>query len=736
MDYLKTASNPPSRHAEDNRTEANPAHTIDLTADDDEPTPRASSRGSSSSMSQRFVAVVISTPASSTRSSPSVEIPAGKQSPQPFVTVKDPPDTVSATSAPVDHETPKEAGTVLLSSFEPGVIRQSDVLSASAPHVEEAGLSHPKENGNLQEEVDHSLSEAPMSIDSSQPPSPGLEAAAHQNKPKPTIQEQTSSRHSSPPYSPPPAFPDEIVEQHSLPATIENLPAATPEAAPFPRPLEASLSPFSLGDTQEFDHLITRMPSPIKHKSERDSGVTSIPSRYKQRLQHAGNTVERVSRDVATSNNEGASATKGILSKNNIVPANTPNNDEPPTKRVRTKAEIVAEKYGMLVRRPAQSKHEGPKLGERFLVPTPEKDKAPGVRLGKKDNPLVIPQKLAESATPSKASQGEHGFSSKQLKVSTAKSSVDSSSRHQSTEAAKPFNPMTARKTAPSRPPAPTPPPRNHGPVLKQGGTRFRAPKYLDPGSEESGNEVDVLEKKLKTQKECTMRHSRRAMALKEELTHKSEENQKLKEELKRLKEHLRLLGHGKDADLPAAATPSISPHQKHLSEPSAENPSPRPMLNKEIFAGCNFSHRSSYAPPPPAPSPPSPESAPGYYPREQGWQKEKYNPLDMARITKLHLYRERVPSRPRVMGFSAMVGRPEPTDPGDGFDQADHRILKQEPISFADYMGIPVDAIPSVKDGSLGYKCGTLNPRDRRPYRNAPFLKVRGPGDLRSDIC
>lgn len=232
------------------------------------------------------------------------------------------------------------------------------------------------------------------------------------------------------------------------------------------------------------------------------------------------------------------------------------------------------------------------------------------------------------------------------------------------------------------------------------------------------------------------MRHSRRAMALKEELTHKSEENQKLKEELKRLKEHLRLLGHGKDADLPAAATPSISPHQKHLSEPSAENPSPRPMLNKEIFAGCNFSHRSSYAPPPPAPSPPSPESAPGYYPREQGWQKEKYNPLDMARITKLHLYRERVPSRPRVMGFSAMVGRPEPTDPGDGFDQADHRILKQEPISFADYMGIPVDAIPSVKDGSLGYKCGTLNPRDRRPYRNAPFLKVRGPGDLRSDIC
>jgi hypothetical protein len=921
---------------------------IDLTLDDEDlPAPKASktpeaSSASSSSGTQKFAVVISSTPASA-RGSPSVDTPAGKGLPPTPTTVNGSPGAalvVPVARASVDPKPPKGSGVEL---SQPAVVGSPDVQLFSSPHLETTASIPAGEN--LQEEVEHSFGEAPMSIDSSQSPSPvlgavdpqiqtppaildviepqitlskNLESNAHHNKPtnqnqrppsppldvmdiqsdsshspssvlpamvpqtkspsnvsdvvesqialpknlesnphhnkptnqdrpppptasviidaqstkpqvntpynKPTDQDQrppspdldimdaqstkpevstnhtklankdthvSLSRHSSPPYSPPPAFPDEMRERHNHPiAGTTKIPATRNLAVPSPGPPEINRSrPLSslypLGNVSQYTAPSTH---PVGQTSGRgrEAASVAIPKPHTQRQRR----VERPAEPAQASPSR---------------------DDEPPAKKARTRYDIVADKYGMQrLQPPAQFRPEVPKSS---VVPTlsslsaKEKAAALDIRSGKKDSssgsarkttaldtpplkansgehrsaskesaPSHLRKSVASGTLSSKTNHGEHRSVSKQPKFTSSKSSQSSTdvSRRQSTDVSKPFVPTTARKTAPTSRPRPqdspliqggdrirapgselesdrrkvkvektkeSPPrphsvafkpgssrirepvpdsedevdnPKNevekskesrsrpHGPALKQGGNRIRP---LVPDTELETDQKDHLEnlrKKLKTQKERTKRHSLRAQGLEDQLAIKAKENEELQRRMEQERKRMQ-------DEIESMQKRLLLKHEEgptDLDEPSAVKP--RAVLNKELFAGCDFSFRSPF--PPSANPPPSPEPVPGYQPREHSWKKEKYNPLNMNRISKLHLHRERERAKDSgLMGFSATIDNPESNDAAVGSEGVNIRLSKKHEISFAEYIGLPTDAIPSVKDGSLGFKCGTL---------------------------
>jgi hypothetical protein len=601
------------------------------------------------------------------------------------------------------------------------------------------------------------------------------------------VNKDAPSRHSSPPYSPPPAFPDVMTERQNRPmAGTIGIPANGNLAVPSLVTTKTNGSRLSLphhlpGNTSKH----TAPPArPVGHspgRGWRAAASMAIPKVHTERPRRA----ERPAEPAQASSNRG---------------------DEPPAKKARTRHEIVADKYGMQrpmqLQSPVQFGLEVSRSGVAPTLSSSTKEKAPvkDIQSGKKDSSLGIKRKSAASDTPplktgkgehrsaskdsalsslrksaalgtppSKTNHGEHRPVSKQSKAASSKSPQSTDvSRRPSTDVSKPFTPTTARKTAPtSRPPAlmqggdrirtpilsselesdrrkvkvekakesrprphgvalkqgssrirePVPnseseldSPKNevekpketrsrpHGPALKQGGNRIRSSV---PDSEMETDQLETLMKKLKTQKERTKRHSLRAQGLEDALATKAKENEELQQRMEKEKKEMQV-------ELQRLKRLLVKREEglMDLDEPAATKP--RAVLNKELFAGYDFSSRSPF---PPSDNPPlSPEPAPGYQAREQSWKKERYNPLDMSRISKLHLYRERERAKDSgLMGFSAMIDTLESTDAVVGSDGANIRLSKKNEISFAEYVGIPTDAIPSVKDGSLGYKCGTL---------------------------
>lgn len=385
--------------------------------------------------------------------------------------------------------------------------------------------------------------------------------------------------------------------------------------------------------------------------------------------------------------------------------------DEPPPKRAKTRNEIVAERYGMepstnygLERlntaKPDLKSMETTKLLERRQSLS-EKDVSRG-SLPTNSVPMGLLKVKRHSGTYSKPSSpvakstsADRRSISKQPSMSVAPSPVELPCR------ASDVGPRSARKTA-------QPTVVRRGPALKRAGA-FLQTVPSESESDSDNPERKAAAEKLKQQKKRTKKHQERAEKATRELEATEKAKKTLEEQVKELQEKLAQLSKEKKpqaaADVPKAASP-----QKYLSR-------------REMYSDWDFSHSAPLTAPKEAPSPPEP--APGYYPSEKSWRKSKYRAWDQSRLMNIHVHRQRE-ARSAGPGFTAKIkDHPLESEPGagDGSNKSIVHFTHRKPSMFNDFASIPRDAIPLVKDGSLGFKAGTIVSYNRpQPFWNASF--------------
>ena len=351
--------------------------------------------------------------------------------------------------------------------------------------------------------------------------------------------------------------------------------------------------------------------------------------------------------------------------------------------RIKTRQELVAERYGMetvLQRlKPTEPPTEAPRPKHKSVSRVTERRSHPD-----KDPPRAA-RKTALVATAWSTSS----TSFKQPSPKSASYERRSTSNQPSTDPRRPSEEsprpiLSARKTAP---------PHRRGPALKRAGRILRERETYSSESEDSDEDEAAKAarknlKKLVEQKKYTKMHMGRADKISRELEMEKIEKAQLAEQVQKLQEQLRALG-------------------------SKEEESIQLPRNREIYKNWEFTNEAAFPLPPQPEAPPSPEPAPGYKPREKGWQKSTYVPWDPARLMNLHLHRQRTPSHPPVAGLAAKIVEPEKAEPCATIDGSDDtitvRVTCKEPITFDEYVGIPKDAIPLVKDASLGFKAGVI---------------------------
>ncbi|KAF8541555.1 hypothetical protein BDD12DRAFT_493474 [Trichophaea hybrida] len=354
-------------------------------------------------------------------------------------------------------------------------------------------------------------------------------------------------------------------------------------------------------------------------------------------------------------------------------------------KRVKTRHELVAEKYKM---KPSNSFGlQRPKPTEPSAqVPRPEH------RPEHKSVARVTERRLLPDREPPRAAR-------KTAFVGTARSTSTTSSkqpspkpgsserrsisnqpsigpRRPSEESPRPI--LSARKTAP---------PLRRGPALKKAGRMLRETYSSDSEDSDEDEAVKAERKRYEQQKKYTKMHMGRASKISRELERERNEKAQLEEQVQKLKEQLRAMG--------------------------AKEKSDQSVRKKDIYQDWDFSNEEAFPLLPQPEAPPSPEPSPTYRPREKSWQKSTYVPWDPARLMNLHLHRQRTPSHPPVTGLAAKIVEPEKSEPCATIDGSDDtttvRVTCKEATTFDEYMGIPKDAIPLVKDASLGFKAGVI---------------------------
>lgn len=372
------------------------------------------------------------------------------------------------------------------------------------------------------------------------------------------------------------------------------------------------------------------------------------------------------------------------------VPENRPEDTpEEPVQKIKTRRELVAEKYNMkppelLQPKPSEAhtnlEHKGSQAAKVRTVP--DKGAARAVR-----KTAFLPRKVL--ATPSQRSPKSLGTerpASKQPSPSATPTRRASGEGTRST--------MSMRKTAQ---------PYRRQPALKQAGVsiRLEAVRSTSTESGDSGSDggwpveaTETARVRLQQQKKYTKIHMRRANKISKELECEKRAKAELEEQVQKLQEQLKTLGSAQQSQ---QGVRNRDIYKDWEFDSNSANPL---FLEPEALVSRKAS--------------PPPEPAPDYKPREKSWRKTKYVPWDPSRLMNLHVHRQCTPSHQSIAGFSAKLVEPEKeelcaTVDGLGEDDLAVKISGMEPTTFDEYVGIPKDAVPQVKDGSLGFKAGVI---------------------------
>ncbi|KAG0642306.1 hypothetical protein HOY80DRAFT_650158 [Tuber brumale] len=324
--------------------------------------------------------------------------------------------------------------------------------------------------------------------------------------------------------------------------------------------------------------------------------------------------------------------------------------------------------------------------------------------------------------------------------------------------------------------------PARKGPAIKYAGGSISRVLITDDSTGESDHsgKLRAVEKRLQDQRSYTKNQAEKAAKLQVKLQESEREKAALQEKLKAL---LAIGNHGPNEKpapgngdpepgattepLPAQGSLQQAPPKKKVlkrlvrweethsdqstpqedtqTDPGAGDSKPdttkrtfRYGSMRDFYSGSKFCGEDPWAYPTIAEQP---EPDPSTF-RKRGWRKSVYRPFDRNRLMKVHLHRLASHNRPPLTvtvesppdgdDESASVpntpignktGKPENEHGSTGVPRV---------ISFDEFMGLPENMVPTVKDGCLGFRSGAINPRTGRLERNVPHHRIRAPGDLK----
>ncbi|KAI5778264.1 hypothetical protein EDC01DRAFT_368658 [Geopyxis carbonaria] len=603
------------------------------------------------------------------RSTPGASDPECSQQPQNLpmpTTVKDYQDTIIGPHSSIDTYMPISAlcddnQGVAISGFSEGALQGS---------IKPVQSILPSEVRNSQEEVEHSLSEAPMSIDSSSPTSPRM-TEHHDAQPNHYSKDNflNNRSKSSSPYSPPPAEStgNEDVWKSSRMSRSNCRICGVPGQDASASMICINCQSRELNPEEIQSSHIGQNGS---KNARRDSKESCIRSYDHQKMK--------------------------ISTENLAVPKTEPSSQS--LQRVRTSKEIVAERYNM--------KHIpfDPHAHMRQLAASS------GTMAARKNAPRVPQPSVRRSH------KYEPGRGSITPIAADNSSGINKQTRSSST-------PSTAKKNS-----------RKRGPALKNAGKLTRRRSVST--SSDLDIEDDEFAQRIKDQKGYTKKQMERGAQLERELR---EERRELREERRRADRAIR----GKtiaEKQLyqvikeKAALEKSINESRQngrgregedlnveHLMD--VDDPpqnAPKGISMREVYKDHVFNNISPWGDRARTPSPKGKKPI-------QRPEKSDYVPWDRSKLMNIHIHRQTDRQRKPCIGIVPQV---EVAASGDD-EECSPYIMHSQRISFDEFMGIPQNMVPAVKDGKLSFRAGAINPRYRTLDRNVPFYKLRFLGDL-----
>ncbi|RPB01106.1 hypothetical protein L873DRAFT_1788426 [Choiromyces venosus 120613-1] len=297
------------------------------------------------------------------------------------------------------------------------------------------------------------------------------------------------------------------------------------------------------------------------------------------------------------------------------------------------------------------------------------------------------------------------------------------------------------------------------GPAIKNAGGSINRVLVTDDSSNESDHDgkLRALEKRLRCQKGYTKKQAEKAVELQHKLQESEREKEVLREQLRALSVTINhesnkrpALGNGTSVPeaihefLPTQGSPQqelpkkkilkrlvrwedahsnrSTPQEDTHTEPGAEDDNPdngkktfRYGSMQDFYSGRTFTGEDPWGYPT---TTELPEPDPSAF-RKPGWRKAAYRLFDQDRLMKVHLHRLTTPNRPPLAvtvrenqsddDESAIVSN---TPAGDKTDKPvnEHRSTRMtRVITFDEFMGLPENIVPSVKDGALGFRSGVI---------------------------
>ncbi|PWW78675.1 hypothetical protein C7212DRAFT_275033 [Tuber magnatum] len=298
------------------------------------------------------------------------------------------------------------------------------------------------------------------------------------------------------------------------------------------------------------------------------------------------------------------------------------------------------------------------------------------------------------------------------------------------------------------------------GPAIKYAGGGISRVLVTDDSSSESGHagKLRVLEKRLQDQKGYTKNQAEKVAKLQIKLQESEKEKATLREKLKAL---LAAGNHGPDGK-PASGNENLEPKVITESPPaqgsSQQGPPKKKVLKRlvrweqahsdrstpqedtqtehgaednkpdtgkktfrygsmrDFYSGSKFCGEDPWGYPTTAEQP---EPDPSTF-RKRGRRKTTYRPFDRGRLMKVHLHRLISHNRPPL----TMAVEESPLDDddesastsntpiGDKIDNPENEHGSTgvpRVISFDEFMGLPDNMVPTVKDGYLGFRSGII---------------------------
>lgn len=280
--------------------------------------------------------------------------------------------------------------------------------------------------------------------------------------------------------------------------------------------------------------------------------------------------------------------------------------------------------------------------------------------------------------------------------------------------------------------------PVRRGPAMKSAGGSVS--RDIIAISSDEDEDISVLEKKLQEQKGFTKKQAEKAAELQVKLKESWREREKLQKELTAAlaanQKYARQQDSGENKPLKGlvrqgqthprqkVAESDIPPQPDGVGGDERTPDSPKRLSMRELYSDLTFNSDSPWGTF--ELSDPDPKTF-----RQQGWRKTAYRPYDQARLMSVHLHRQvnrtREPARMLIQptldsegsitataAASSSSGTTALNNPAgsDGVEMIDSI---QQPgggghrIAFGDFMGIPDNMVPYVKDGSLGFRSGTI---------------------------